>query len=174
MRVDIIFLDLDGTLLKDDKTVSQNDKSFLWNLYNSGIKIGYVTSRTGRRITRLIEGLPCDFIAENNGSIITYFSGEKPCEVFRKGFDGMKGVRLIDSLIETNKDISAVMHPFEFWNGEISKEGFCVGPYEKLKNSIKNHEFQRIRVYNLQEYDVGVFDKIMADEIMVRLSASKL
>lgn len=168
MRVDIIFLDLDGTLLKDDKTVSHNDKSFLWNLYNVGITIGYVTSRAGRKIAQLIEGLPCDFIAENNGSVITYFSDEEPCEVFRKGFDGMNGVHLIDSLLKINKDISAVMHPFEFWNGEVSKEGEYVGSYEKLKSSIKNHEFQRIRVYNLKEYGIGAFDKIMTDEIIVR------
>lgn len=168
MRIDIIFLDLDGTLLRNDKTVSDADKNILWDLYNSGVKVGYVTSRTGRKISELIKNMPCDFIAENNGSVVTYFSNNEKIHESQSGFDGTDGVCLLDKLLKLHRDISAVIHPFVFWNREISRDGSFVGDYESLKCNLKRMKFQRIRVYDTQCANIDMIEKANVNEIDVR------
>lgn len=46
MNIKMIVTDLDGTLLRDDKTVSERTKSVLRSCHESGIKVVYATARS--------------------------------------------------------------------------------------------------------------------------------
>lgn len=64
-------IDLDGTLLTDDKKITDFSYQILQNLYNKGIKIIIATGRGLSRAKQLTEKLDFDkIILANNGAII--------------------------------------------------------------------------------------------------------
>lgn len=66
-----VMIDLDGTLLTDDKRITDFSYQILQNLYNKGIKIIIATGRGLSRAKQLTEKLDFDkIILANNGAII--------------------------------------------------------------------------------------------------------
>lgn len=66
-----VMIDLDGTLLTDDKKITDFSYQILQNLYNEGIKIIIATGRGLSRAKQLTEKLDFDkIILANNGAII--------------------------------------------------------------------------------------------------------
>ena len=66
-----VMIDLDGTLLTDDKKITDFSYQILQNLYNKGIKIIIATGRGLSRAKQLTEKLDFDkIILANNGAII--------------------------------------------------------------------------------------------------------
>ena len=71
MKTELICVDIDGTLLKNDKELSEEVKNSLTSAYNMGIKIALVSGRMPSGVT-LIErklGFPCIKIC-NAGTFI--------------------------------------------------------------------------------------------------------
>lgn len=151
MRTDLVLLDLDGTLLNDEKLVSSEDKNALWDLSNSGIYICYVTSRTGRRIHELLNGLPCDVIALLNGGDIRITRANGcACQLY-DGINGSSAIGILDELYKNETaDIAAFFDQHELWNGRITEKGNDVGSYCEFKSILKNNHCQRIRIYKRQ------------------------
>ena len=69
VKAKIIFLDLDGTLLDDDKRISGRDLSAIRKCQSKGMLFGIVTSRRRRKILDLCNGFSPDFIAYYDGAI---------------------------------------------------------------------------------------------------------
>lgn len=149
MNPNIIFLDLDGTLLTDTKRVSKYDAETLWKCSRSGIRVGYVTSRTERKIRELTQGLPCDFIASLNGSHIQIFENGK---IVWHEIDGIAwniGKPLLERLMaEMPANVAANFWPYSLWNGMVSRDGAVLGDWSSCVNQIAPVRFQRIRLYN--------------------------
>jgi len=98
----IISIDLDGTLLKDNKTVSPETLTVLERVEESG---KYVVINTGRPRHRAEEVLPEElkryyWICSNGGDI---FHGEK--EIKKTVISKQEGYTLIETLIEEFKEI---------------------------------------------------------------------
>lgn len=67
----IIFFDLDGTLLTSGNIVSTITADSIKFCKLKGYYVGFVTARSrSKKNTRLLDGLPCDFIAFYNGAVI--------------------------------------------------------------------------------------------------------
>lgn len=67
----MILLDLDGTLLNSDNIVSSITANALEICRLKGYYIGFITARSrSKKNIRLLDGLPCDFIAFYNGAEI--------------------------------------------------------------------------------------------------------
>ena len=69
VKAKIIFLDLDGTLLDDDKRISDSNLAVLKNCQRRGLLCGIVTSRRRRKLFDLFQGFSPDFIAYYDGAI---------------------------------------------------------------------------------------------------------
>lgn len=66
-----VMIDLDGTLLTDDKKITDFSNQILQKLYDNGIKIIIATGRGLSRAKQLTEKLDFDkIILANNGAII--------------------------------------------------------------------------------------------------------
>lgn len=152
MNPKIIFLDLDGTLLTDTKSVSQYDTETLWKCSRNGIRIGYITSRTERKIKELTQGLPCDFIASLNGSHIQIFENSQTVWHEIDGIAWNIGKPLLERLMtEMPTKVAANFWPYSLWNGMVSRDGVTLGDWSKSVNQIAPVRFQRIRLYNSEE-----------------------
>ena len=117
----IVFLDLDGTLLKDDKTISARDINALHNFHNKGILIGYITSRTKRRINEIIKDLPCDFLATYNGALVEISMDNKT--IINSTIDKSIAYELIDQYLnQPHCDVYAYFEPYYLMNHTISDQ----------------------------------------------------
>lgn len=70
--VSLVLLDLDGTLLRDDKTISDYTRQVLERCQQEGILIGFCTSRGKTSISHLIKQVKPDIVATNGGATITF------------------------------------------------------------------------------------------------------
>jgi Cof subfamily protein (haloacid dehalogenase superfamily) len=68
--VKMIITDLDGTLLNDDKNISDYTLSVLKKCKNNGIKIGIATARSDRSGKRIIDMVNPDIMILNDGALI--------------------------------------------------------------------------------------------------------
>lgn len=67
----MILFDLDGTLLTSDGIVDPITADWINRCKSSGYRIGYITARSrSQKTARLLDGLPCDYIAFYNGAVI--------------------------------------------------------------------------------------------------------
>lgn len=67
----MILFDLDGTLLTSDGVVAPLTANWINFCKSSGYYIGYITARSrSKKTVRLLDGLPCDYIAFYNGAAI--------------------------------------------------------------------------------------------------------
>lgn len=67
----MILFDLDGTLLTSDGIVSSTTADIIKFCKLKGLYIGFVTARSGaKKNIKLLDGLPCDFIAFYNGATV--------------------------------------------------------------------------------------------------------
>lgn len=66
----MIVTDLDGTLLKNDRTISEYSAEVLKKCQEKGIKVVFATARPLRTITPFLEQAPCDAIIYHNGAHI--------------------------------------------------------------------------------------------------------
>ena len=68
----ILFIDLDGTLLNDDKEITKKTYSTLTKWQSLGNKVIAVTARSQRKFEDVNNNFPFDGYALHNGSIISY------------------------------------------------------------------------------------------------------
>lgn len=72
MNIKLIALDLDGTLLLPDKTLSEENRKVLMRAFREkGTHIVLATGRTNSGISRILEWLPCiKYAVMSNGSVV--------------------------------------------------------------------------------------------------------
>lgn len=70
MRARMIVTDLDGTLLRTDKTISDYTAAVLSECRDTGIKIAFATARPLRAIMALGNGFVPDYVIADNGATI--------------------------------------------------------------------------------------------------------
>lgn len=68
----VLLFDLDGTLLRSDKTISERTLSVLKKCREKGILIGVSTSRGEKNSLRFIEKLCPDILIASGGAFVTY------------------------------------------------------------------------------------------------------
>lgn len=148
MRFRIMFLDLDGTLLNSQKMTDQRDRTALWDLHRRGVKIGYLTSRTERKLQSLIEGLPCDFIGSVNGAILRIYQDGQLAWSQVSGIAWHKGLQILQACEAVEKaHLSVVFSPYQYWDGEISSGSTESAHQLNDLAAITPVRFQRIRLY---------------------------
>jgi len=77
--IKMIATDLDGTLLRRDKTISQYTKNALHRCQKSGIKLVVATARPYHNALELTEGIALDGMIATNGAFV-YVGNELICE----------------------------------------------------------------------------------------------
>ena len=134
MRTDMVLLDLDSTLLDDNKTISDSDKKALWDMSDAGMYVGYITSRTSHRIEGLLKDCPCDCLALYNGANITIncMNGTKIEKFY--GIEGSLAIELLDSIYsQTVFEVAAFFEEYVIWNRMVSRRKNGIGYYEEYK-----------------------------------------
>ena len=89
----VLLFDLDGTLLRSDKTISKKTLSYVNRCKNEGFYIGISTSRSEGNSYKFINSLNPDIIISSGGAMVSVngkavfteaFSGEETCAIIKK------------------------------------------------------------------------------------------
>lgn len=89
----VLLFDLDGTLLRSDKTISKATLLAVKRCRNEGFYVGISTSRSEGNSYKFIDSLDPDFIISSGGAMVSVkgetvftaeFSGDETCEIIKK------------------------------------------------------------------------------------------
>ena len=148
----LVAIDMDGTLLREDKTVSDRTKSAIKAAYAKGAKIVLASGRPLEGLLRYIEELGIysnqDYVLSYNGSLVQNVeTKEVICKNILSGKD-------LHRLYDLSKEIGVNLHAF-------SKQG-CITPkiseYSELEGKINS-----IPVVELN------YDDISEDEDIIKI-----
>ena len=111
--VSIIFLDLDGTLLRSDKTISPRTRAALERCRERGILIATATARSTQRLKQVLGDVKADLFLSNNGALVTM--GERT--LFRESFGPEELRRMLDRAVELTggADVTVNMPECNYW-----------------------------------------------------------
>ena len=134
----LIAIDMDGTLLREDKTISDRTKETIKKAVEKGVKIVLASGRPIEGLERYLEELQLvtedDYVMSFNGSVI---QNVKTKDIISKNI--LKG-RDLKILYKLSKEIGVNIHAF-------TKQG-CVTPsmneYTQLEGSINGIEVHEI------------------------------
>lgn len=152
----LIAVDMDGTLLREDKTISDRTKKAIHKAVQKGVKVVLASGRPIEGLERYLEELQLlsdeDYVMSFNGSII---QNAKTKEIVSKNI--LKGSDL-KRLYKLAKEIGVNIHAF-------TKNG-CVTPhmneYSELEGRINGIQVAEID-YNTIEDDEDVIKVMMID-----------
>lgn len=153
----LIALDMDGTLLREDKTISEATKKAIQQAKKKGVKVVLASGRPLEGIERYLEELDLlseeDFVVSFNGAVVQKTkTKEIISHITLKGED-------LKFLYELSKELGANIHAF-------SKEG-CITP-ELTKYSILEGTINGIDVkvvdYNTIDNNEEIIKIMMVEE----------
>lgn len=81
-NISVILSDLDGTLFRNDKTISEYTKQMIAQAQKKGVLFGICTARAKVNAVKFLKGLAPDFLITNGGGMVTRcnkgsFDGER-------------------------------------------------------------------------------------------------
>lgn len=120
METKLILLDLDFTLLRSDRTISQKSIDTLKTCQKAGIKVGFSTSRGNTNIQQYVNQVHPDVIICNAGANVFYENKL----IHTQGFTLEQTRRLFDAAYEvsgTNIEMTCDTANELFWNRKEDK-----------------------------------------------------
>ncbi len=140
----LIVFDLDDTLLNSKGEVTDRNKLAINKCSQLGMKIGYITMRSARKMSTFLQGLPCDCLANYNGALI-YADHKLIQEHVIAYSNGINFIKQVTQLAP-GVGISAYFEPYCYKNHEIRSYITQELLHYSLE-SAPHHDFQRIRIF---------------------------
>lgn len=171
--IKLLAIDLDGTLLRDDKSISKYSINTINKCRKNGIIVFLATARPLRVVLKLLEQMNVcvDGIIANNGATI-YTNGTHVCDCYigRNAASGIicelqcNGVDYYD--IETGAELycseNAPFYSDEIWNARQYKNQICLNKIIKITFK-PNDDFNIGKLY---KYDSEVTIKVCGDNLV--------
>ena len=131
MKVKMIVTDLDGTLLRSDKTISEYTASIFRRCRNKGIKTVFATARPARAVKWLNINVESDACIYHNGAVVKIEdelfqeTGIEP-DILRKLIESSKTLIGMQIAVEINDKLYANFDTSTMWPGvEYVATDFC-------------------------------------------------
>ena len=121
--VKLILSDLDGTLLRDDKTISKESENAFAQARKNGVLVGFCTSRARLNVKEYLKQVQTDFLISNGGACV--FVGDSI--IYNNSFTVEESRKLFSSIYDIcGKDIemTADMPDALFWNRELKDQNY--------------------------------------------------
>ena len=130
MNIKMILLDLDGTLLRSDGSISDRTKQVLKSCQDRGIYVVIATARTWIGTERYIEGIQPDYEITTGGTLI-HHHGE---QIYSCSLEIEDTNQIVQDLLayDTGTEITVAVGHLVFWNSLHISES------EKLHKAVYN------------------------------------
>ncbi|WP_066895122.1 sugar-phosphatase [Clostridium nigeriense] len=149
----LVAIDMDGTLLKEDKTVSERTKNAIQSARENGVTVVLATGRPIEGVSRYLEELNMysehDYVLSYNGALVQKtLSKEVIGKIALSGSD-------LHYLKKLSDDLKVNIHAFSETKGLITPKNSKYTEVEANINDIKIHEMN--------------FDSIPEDEVVIKI-----
>ncbi|MDV4152103.1 sugar-phosphatase [Clostridium sp. AL.422] len=149
----LVAIDMDGTLLKEDKTISERTKNAIQSAREKGVTVVLATGRPIDGVSRYLEELNMysdnDYVLSYNGALIQKTkSKEAVAKVALKGED-------LHYLRKLSNELGVHIHAFSEEKGLITPKNSKYTEVEAHINNIEIHEMN--------------IDNIPNDEVMIKV-----
>lgn len=168
----MIVSDLDGTLLKDDKSISRYTCDIIRNLCKNGHKFVIATARPLRATKKFLENIKVDAGIYHNGALI-YMEGEKI-----EGFQIDNTISIIDSILLKYQKTALAVESDDVLYSNFDAERLWPGIefiYTKsnfLELVGKKSDKIIIEVSSLE--DMKKYERLLSDDLYIQLSENKI
>jgi len=168
--VKIIILDLDGTLLRTDKTISERTKNVLRRCREAGIKVAYATGRGGSA-EKVAPSELFDGKITMNGAVAkvddrVIYERLIPMEVAKP---------ILMACDRRGLNITSEMSGMHYTNYMIPEEwADVVTNYEMVDFSKHNKDAEKIYTYNLTPEDITFIEKLLPDDLYMVMAIDGL
>lgn len=167
MKYKMVVTDLDGTLLRGDKTISDFTKSILTSLREKNIKFVIATARPIRSVKNFLPFLDFDAgiyhngaVICENGAIVSECGIENPVQIVRKIIDDNPDIRIS---VEANDVLYANFNADFIWNKE---KYLLTEDFSELENCVADKII--VEAHSLEE--MKRFEKYLPENMYLRLS----
>lgn len=148
----LIAIDMDGTLLRKDNTISERTKHSIQNTIKKGVKVVLASGRPLEGLTRYLDELNLsghdDYVMSFNGSIVQNVRTKKI--IFKRTLTGSH----LKKLYALSKELGVNIHAF-------TKEG-CITPKMSEYTAYEGH-------INGIEVHIVDFDSILDNEVVIKV-----
>ncbi len=150
----LVAIDMDGTLLKEDKTISERTKKAIQSAREKGVTVVLATGRPIEGVSRYLEELNMytehDYVLSYNGALIQKTkSKEAVAKVALKGED-------LHYLRKLSDELGVNIHAFSEKRGLITPKN---SKYTEVEAEINNIEIHEMNIDNIPDDEVMI--KIM-------------
>ena len=150
----LVAIDMDGTLLKEDKTISERTKKAIQSAREKGVTVVLATGRPIEGVSRYLEELNMytehDYVLSYNGALIQKTkSKEAVAKVALKGED-------LHYLRKLSNELGVNIHAFSEERGLITPKN---SKYTEVEANINNIEIHEMNIDNIPDDEVMI--KIM-------------
>ena len=111
----LLLFDLDGTLLRDDKTISEPTEQALEACRRNGMLIGIATSRSEQNSLEILSGLQPDILIASGGALVKIF-GEYCYKAEFSAGETQSIIKTIREICGTRCEITADTLEHHYWN----------------------------------------------------------
>ena len=158
MNYKLIALDMDGTLLRKDKTISERTKKAIKDAKEKGVTVVLATGRPIDGVTRYLEELDMygenDYVLSYNGGLVLKTrSREVICKIGLNGED-------LHYIYELSKKLGVNIHAFSEEKGLITPKN---SKYTEVEATINNININ-IEDFSKIENDHSIIKIMMVDE----------
>ncbi|MBE6053514.1 MAG: sugar-phosphatase [Clostridium sartagoforme] len=154
----LVAIDMDGTLLKEDKTISERTKNAIQSAREMGVTVVLATGRPIEGVSRYLEELNMysdyDYVLSYNGALIQKTkSKEAVAKVALKGED-------LHYLRNLSNELGVHIHAFSEEKGLITPKN---SKYTEVEANINNIEIHEMNIDNISDDEV-IIKIMMIDE----------
>ena len=154
----LVAIDMDGTLLKEDKTISERTKNAIQSARDKGVTVVLATGRPIEGVSRYLEELnmysDSDYVLSYNGSLIQKTkSKESVAKIALTGAD-------LHYLRGLSKELGVNMHAFSEERGLITPK---ISKYTEVEAEINKIDIHEIDMENISDDEVMI-KKMIRDE----------
>lgn len=154
----LVAIDMDGTLLKEDKTISERTKNAIQSAKEKGVTVVLATGRPIEGVSRYLEELGMysenDYVLSYNGALIQKTkSKEAVAKVALKGED-------LHYLRRLSNELGVNIHAFSEKEGLITPK---ISKYTEVEADINKIEIHEIDIDNIVDDEV-IIKIMMIDE----------
>jgi len=159
-KVKMIVTDLDGTLLRSDKTISEYTKTVLRRCRETGIKVAYATGRGGSN-ENIVPPEFFDGIITTNGA--TALAGNEL--VYSRPVPFLRARPILIDCDKRGLKIASQTSSMHYSNFEISKIWPDITNFKTVDFRYHNKDAEKIYIHKPTEEDIGFMEAYLGDDL---------
>lgn len=159
----LLLFDLDGTLIRSDKSISPNVISALNECRNTGMLIGIATSRSEKNSEKYISEISPDIIISSSGALVKY----KNEYIHRVEFNEKETgeiIKLIRKICGRECEITVDTQQKHYWNYKVDPNKILAGWGESVYNDFSGFSETALKIC------AEISDVQLANQLMFALN----